>query len=523
MGRQCTCPGKSNLLMSGRTLIRGVNWVGDAVMTMPAIRAIKRARPDDTCTLLVKPWVAALFDSDPSVDEVLHYAEEHEGFMGKFRLASMLRQHQFNSAILLQNAIDAAIPPFLARIPERIGYSRDGRGLLLTHALPHRGEDRDLHHIDYYLKLLDSAGIPPAGRDTWIYMDIQERLDARAKLATLKRPIVGINPGASFGSAKMWLPKRFSQVARRVVEDLGGSAVIFGGPAEVEIAASIAEPLAEHTKAGRTLDLAGKTSLRELMRLMSECDAIVSNDSGPMHIADALGVPLAAIFGSTSWQLTGPRKPSSHVITAGLACSPCFRRVCPESKDGDLKCMEAIEVDEVFDALRNMLPRKSAVLLDRDGTLCEDAHYLNSFDKLKVFDDISSLNHLQDKHLMLIGISNQSGIGRGIVDEGFVQEVHKLFMDKYGFDGFYYCPHRPEEHCSCRKPEPGMAHQARNEHGIDLRKSFMVGDKDADMLLGRAIGAQTILVTTGKQQTSKHADHIAANLEEVTRIISSTG
>ena len=492
--------------------------MGDAVMTMPAIRAIRHANPEAHITLLVKPWVAPLFELDPSIDSIMHYTDAHKGILGKFRLARELKEKKFDRAILLQNAFDAAAAVFLARIPARIGYDRDGRGLLLTDAISHGGRDRMMHHIDYYLDLLSEAGIPNAGRDTWLFLGINERLEARAKLSGLKRPILGINPGASYGSAKQWLPDRFAEVARRIIEELGGSVVVFGGPGEVDIAADITGRLSG-IDTSKLMNMAGKTSLRELASLMSECDSILSNDSGPMHMADAMGVPLTAIFGSTSAELTGPRKASSQSIVAPLECSPCFKRVCP---DGDsLACMEAIGVEEVFAVIKSSVKHRRAVIFDRDGTLCEDANYLNSWDNFKVFDEVSSLNSLIDNNYRLIGISNQSGIDRGIVNEAFVHEVNKLFLDKLGFSAFYYCPHHPNKGCSCRKPEPGLALRASNELGVNLRESFVVGDKDADMLLGRAIGAYTILVTTGKQQTSEHADFIATGLSQaVSHILS---
>jgi len=502
--------------MKNKILIRGVNWVGDAVMTMPAIRAIKRSDPDSDISLLVKPWVAPLFEKDPFIDRTIHYKDSHSGVLGKFQLARVLREENFQRAILLQNAFDAAITAWLARIPERIGYARDARGLLLTHSLKHMGEDRNMHHIDYYLKLLESVGIKSAGNDTWIHLSLEERMAAREKLSSLKRPILGINPGASYGSAKQWLPGRFAEVAGRTVDELGGSVLVFGGPGELDICDDITSRVENYVNDGKIVPLAGKTALRELIALMSECDVILSNDSGPMHIADALAVPLVAIFGSTSPELTGPRKPSSHVIRADIDCSPCFRRKC---SDIGLPCMEFIGVDEVFDAITQAIPSERAVLLDRDGTICEDADYLNSWDKLKAFDDINSLNHLINLDFKLIGITNQSGIARGIVSEDFVGQVNEMFIDRHGFSGFYYCPHHPDEACQCRKPEPGLAIRARDEHGIDPRRSFVIGDKDSDMLLGRTIGAYAILVTTGKQESSPHADFTASGLDQAVKHI----
>ncbi|MCK4910985.1 MAG: lipopolysaccharide heptosyltransferase II [Thermodesulfovibrionales bacterium] len=502
--------------MSEKILIRQVNWLGDAVMTMPAIRALRLANPDAHITLLAKPWVSAIFEKDPNIDEIIPYEDRHEGFFGKFTLAREIRHNGFDTAVLLQNAFDSGLMAYLAKIPRRIGFDRDYRGWTLTERVPFDGEDRKLHHVDYYLELLRKSGTRAERTEPWIYLDISERLAAREALSALNRPIIGINPGASFGSAKMWLPDRFAAIAEHAVEDLGGSAVIFGGPGEVSIEKEIFGCLSPEVK-GKTLQMAGNTTLRELCALISECDAIISNDSGPMHVAYAVRTPLVSIFGSTSPELTGPPvSPDNSVLRPELPCTPCFKRKCP---DKDLKCMEAISSDDAIKAIESVLPSKRAVFFDRDGTLCEDAHYLNSMANLKVFDDINSLNMLSDKQFILIGISNQSGIARGIVDEGFVTDLHTMFRDKHGFKGFYHCPHLPNEGCPCRKPEPGMIYQARSELGINLRRSFVVGDKDSDMLLAKAVGATSILVRTGKQQHSEYASHTVKGLREAVELI----
>ncbi|HEB02104.1 MAG TPA: HAD-IIIA family hydrolase, partial [Nitrospirae bacterium] len=296
--------------------------------------------------------------------------------------------------------------------------------------------------------------------------------------------------------------------------------VIFGGPGEATIEKEIFSCLGPEAKE-KTLAMTGKTTLRELSALISECDALISNDSGPMHVGYAVRTPLVAIFGSTSPELTGPPKASDNtVIMSSLPCAPCFKRTCPEP---EIKCMKAISQDDAISSIDKVLPTERAVFFDRDGTLCEDAHYLNSMDKLKVFDDISSLKLLINKQFKLIGISNQSGIARGIVDEGFVMDLHAMFMDRHGFDDFLHCPHLPEEGCPCRKPEPGMIYQARSRHAIDLKKSFIVGDKDSDMLLAKAVGACGILVQSGKQEGSEHAEYIVKGLKEAVEVILSEG
>ncbi len=491
-------------------LVRGVNWVGDAVMTLPALRVLRKALPETRISLLVKPWVSPLFEKDPNIDEILIYGDEYQGIIGKIKLSRMLNKKGFCSSVLFQNAFDAAFIAFLAGIRERAGYNRDGRGFLLTTSVPMPHNERKVHHINYYLNLLDQLGIRAEYLVPYLYLSFDERLSARNLLKDMKRPVLGINPGAEYGSAKRWFPERFAEVANWFVKDTKGSAVIFGGRNEVGIAQEINKLIPEDK-----LLLAGKTSLRELVSLISECDVFVTNDSGPLHIAYAVGTPLVAIFGSTDPELTGPppgaEQNSNVVLTHSLSCSPCFERTC---KNNDMRCMYAITSDDVYLGIKKILPSKPAIFFDRDGTLCKDVGYLSKYDDLQIFRDINAAKFLRERGFKLIGVSNQSGIARGLIKEDFVREVNKIFIEQYDFDDFYYCPHHPAEHCPCRKPEPGMLLRARAKHGIDLKRSFIVGDKEADMILARAVGAKGIFVKTGQDKESLSADYEARDLKE---------
>lgn len=498
-------------------LIRGVNWIGDAVMTIPALRALKRSLPEARLCLLVKPWVAPLFEKDPDIDEIILYSDEYRGLAGKLRLARRLKEYGFDFAVLFQNAFDAALITFLARIKKRIGYSRDGRGFLLTDALPCDAPEKNLHHIDYYLNLVKKSGFNGTPDLPWLFLDIEERKRARQMLEGLKRPVIALNPGAVYGSSKRWFPERFAEVASRVITELNGSAVILGGPKESGIADDILKHVAPSLVTHASLlNLSGRTTLRELIAIISESDVLVTNDSGPMHIGYAVGTPLVAIFGSTSPEHTGPVGKSDIVIKKSIACSPCFERQCNKNK---LACMDLVTSEEVYSAVKKLAFRKRAVFFDRDGTLCRDAHYLSRMEDLEIFPEIMTLSLLRNKGFSLIGVSNQSGIARGIVQENFTKQVNRIFMDQYGFDAFYYCPHHPEEHCSCRKPEPGMLIRSRNDHGIDLKRSFVVGDKEDDMILARTVGAKAILVKTGKAETSAYADAVVDGLDDAVRAI----
>ncbi len=518
-------------------LVRGVNWIGDAVMTLPALRALRKALPEAKISLLVKPWVSAIFERDPNVDEIISYNDVHRSIFGKMKLSRMLNKKGFSCAILFQNAFDAAFITFLAGIKERAGYNRDGRGFLLTNAVKVPQKETNIHHIYYYLNLLEQLGIDAKYSGPYIYLSLDERLFARNLLKEMKRPILGINPGAEYGAAKRWFPERFAEIANWFIKDTSGSVVIFGSKKEEDIAQKIDYLFSKQQSNpplpffnshlskggyrgveegnGGILNLAGKTSLRELISLISECDVFVTNDSGPLHISYAVGTPMVAIFGSTDSELTGPPSGtignSNVVVTNKFSCSPCFERTC---RNNDLRCMYAITSDDVYLGIKKVLPNKPAVFFDRDGTLCSDNGYLSRYEDLKIFPEVNTVPILKERGLKLIGVSNQSGIARGLIREDFVREVNTIFIERYGFDDFYYCPHHPEEHCPCRKPEPGMVLRARAEHGIDLKQSYVVGDKEADMLLAKTVGAKGIFVKTGQDKESPSADYEAKDLKE---------
>ncbi len=485
-------------------------------MSMPSLRAIRRAMPGARISHLVKPWVAPLFEKSPDIDDIISYDDRYKGILGKFALSKALKQENYDMAILLQNAFDAAMVAYLAGIPERIGYGRDFRSLMLTKSILFSGEDRRMHHIDYYLELLRRAGFEAPYSIPWLELSLEERLWAREELKPLRRPVIGINPGAQFGPAKQWMPERFAEIIRRISEELDGSTVLFGGPSEVKLAEEIINMAS--VEPARAFMAAGKTTLRELSALISECDALVSTDSGPMHIGYATRTPLVAIFGSTSPTLTGPVGYGFKVVSSSVECSPCFERRC--NKKEVMRCMEAITAEDVMDALKDILPINKAVFFDRDGTLCEYTEYLSDWHYFKVMDDITSLTNLINMDYLLIGVTNQSGIARGLVRENFVKEVNAAYTGKYRFRDFYYCPHHPDEHCSCRKPEPEMLLRARAEHRVDLKRSFVVGDRESDILLAKAVGAKSVLIDSDRAGNARQsADFIAKGLTEAVELI----
>ncbi len=344
-----------NLNQARRILVRAVNWVGDAVMTTPAIGAIRESFPQAEITLLANPLVAQLFSPHQWIDRVITFDRNgvHRGLFGRFRLAQELRKAAFDVAIILPNSFDSALVPWLAGIPVRLGKSSDGRGFMLTARYCPDARQAVAHEVEYYLGLVRHFGITGQAQVPLLTVTEAEAHSADLRLAehglSADDLIVGINPGAAFGSAKRWYPERFGEVAERLAGEWDAKVVVFGGAGETDIAAGI-----ERHLAGRCCNLAGKTSVRELMALIRRCNFFVTNDSGPMHIAAALGVPLVAVFGSTDHATTSPYTDQATIVRKEIECAPCKLRECPT----DHRCMTAVSSDDVIAAAQKYAHRK---------------------------------------------------------------------------------------------------------------------------------------------------------------------
>ena len=338
-----------------RLLIRGTNWVGDSVMAIPALREVRRLLPRAHITLLVLPWVSDIYQGSPWVNAVWLYDREgrHAGTAGRFRLVRKLARGGFDAALLLQNAFEAALLTRLAGIPLRAGYRRDARGWLLTHAVSIDPRLKARHQTYYYLDLVERlAGREralddpsPAHEKTAPDLPLrpEDHALARQRLeqegVRFQGKVIGVHPGAAFGSAKRWMEDRFAQVLDRLIRTHGAEAILFGSRQERPVSEAICGHMA-----ARPLVLSGRTTLSELIAMIACCDLFITNDSGPMHLAAALGIPTLALFGSTDQVATGPLGPTAVVLNKNVECSPCLLRECPI----DHRCMTRITVEEVF-------------------------------------------------------------------------------------------------------------------------------------------------------------------------------
>ncbi len=326
-------------------LVRATNWLGDAVMSLPALRAIRERFPQARITLLARPWVAGLYTRERFADETMLTG-------GGFHA---LRARRFDTAILLTNSFQTALTMRLAGIPHRIGYARDGRGWLLTDAIsPPKPGEIPQHEAFYYLELLRRAGLIDSLPPT---QTIELAGAAEARRAGLERfaamgisrPLVGVSPGAQNSRAKQWMPDRFAEAAVRVSAALDAVIVLFGSPAEHPLCQMLAESV---RRAGRpVLNLAGETTLPQFAEMAAACRVFLTNDSGAMHVASALGVPTVAVFGPTDSIATAPAGPASRIIRKPVDCSPCMLRDCPI----DHRCMTAVSAAEVASAALDLL------------------------------------------------------------------------------------------------------------------------------------------------------------------------
>ncbi len=357
-----------------RILVRGVNWLGDAVMTTPALLRLREKFPDAHITLLCPEKLCELWQHHPAVNETIPFAKGES----IFAISKKLRAGKFNLALVLPNSPRSALEVFLTGIPQRIGYARPWRNFFLTKTIAPRAKAMKMqkktvaeihqlvagekignwqsaignpqaHQIHEYLHLVAALGANPGPLAPQLTVTPEEMDAARKKfgLEKIAPPVFGLNPGAEYGPAKRWPAEKFLAAAKEIQRQTGCAWLIFGGKNDANTTAQIESAIGNRQS---TINLAGQTTLRELMSLLKLCRVLLTNDTGPMHVAAALGTPVVVPFGSTSPELTGPGLPGDachRLLKSDAPCSPCFLRVCPI----DFRCMNGIAVEQVVEAI----------------------------------------------------------------------------------------------------------------------------------------------------------------------------
>jgi heptosyltransferase II len=323
------------LTLQGPLVVRSPNWLGDAVMALPAVRNLKTMLGDDPLVVAAPEKLAALWRKCPFVDEVIAL-EKPKNIQAAAR---QLRAGKFGSAVLLPNSLRSAAEAWLAGIPQRIGYARGGRGLLLTHAIPAPARNpARLHQRFYYLDLVTALGGPSDA-------SLPQLRKGAAIVTGWRGLVLAICPGAEYGPAKRWPVVNFVAVARHFIATRKAKIILLGAAADMPIAEEFARQVPEAE------NRVGKTSLDEFVAALVSARLVLCNDSGAMHAASALGVPTVAVFGSTEPQMTGPMGERTAVLRHHVPCSPCFLRECPI----DFACMKSITPDMVIATAEKML------------------------------------------------------------------------------------------------------------------------------------------------------------------------
>jgi len=321
--------------LPSRILIRSSNWLGDAVMTVPAIRAIKRSEPSPHVAVLTQGKLADFWKAVPEVDEIIEIKNSDTVFSVARKIKG------FEMALLLPNSIRSALEVYLARIPRRAGYLGKKRRWLLNEILDEKPRsERPRHQVYHYLDLAKFAGatVDDAALNPGSFFPSNRN----SKIATDRKIKIGLCPGAEYGAAKRWLPERFAEVANTVSQRRECEWFLYGTQRDKTVGDGIAGLLE-----GSFTDLIGKTTLAELIASLTQCSLLVTNDTGTMHLAAFLGVPTVSIFGSTEPILTGPLGAGHRVLRHHVECSPCFLRDCPI----DFRCMKSVETGEVVEAV----------------------------------------------------------------------------------------------------------------------------------------------------------------------------
>ncbi|HEY0099168.1 MAG TPA: lipopolysaccharide heptosyltransferase II [Pyrinomonadaceae bacterium] len=334
-----------------RVVVRGANWVGDAVMTVAALRELRRVLPAAHITLATRPWAQDIFAGAGIVDELLLIDDTRRGVRATLRQIAQWRARRFDLALLFPNAFEPAFIAAAARVPLRVGYATDGRAFLLTHPLAVPAWRSEQHEVFYYLNLVFGLEHTLTGeaqfenREPHFQLQTSSERQAAARQllerhgALPDRPLVALCPGSTNSRAKRWPAERYAALADHLMGKAKANVVLIGAREELDVTQEVVARMRR-----RPVVLTGETDLAETIAVLSVADLLVTNDTGPAHISAALERPTLVIFGATNPLTTRPFSPTADIIRHPPDCAPCMLRDCPI----DHRCMTAITPEEVF-------------------------------------------------------------------------------------------------------------------------------------------------------------------------------
>jgi heptosyltransferase-2 len=349
-----------------RVVVRGTNWVGDAVMTIPALRELRRVLPHAHITLATRSWARGLFAEADFIDDLLIYDRGAGDLRAVVRQVRQWRRQPFDLAVLFQNAFEAAVIAAGARVPVRLGYATERRRALLTHPLAVPAWKEERHELFYYLNLVSELERLLYGtsnvesREPVFALAVSDERKAQAHELLLAhgareaRPLIALCPGSINSRAKRWPAERYAALADRFIEELGANVALVGSTEEMDVALEVCARMRHEP-----VMLVGRTDLAQAVAVLSVSDLLVTNDTGPAHIAAALDCPTLVIFGPTDPTTTRPFSSAAEVIRRPPDCAPCMLRDCPI----DHRCMTLISADEVFARSNAIRKRQHAGVL----------------------------------------------------------------------------------------------------------------------------------------------------------------
>ncbi len=334
-----------------KILVRGANWIGDSVMSVPAMRELRRIFPDAKITLHTRTWADGVFRDASFIDEIVTYDRHKWVIKDILDNSQFLKTDGYDLAVLFPNSFESALTSFLTRIPRRIGYNKDARGLLLTDPIAVPEWKNRRHESFYYLNLVAEVERLVLGRETvshsvpssTIEISDERRIAARQQLADfgvdLSRKTVALGVGSTNSRAKRWPAERYAELNDRLQRELEVNVLLVGSKDEADVAGTV-----ETQAFKKPLNIVGQTNMDEVAAILSEIDLLISNDMGLAHLAPAVGAETIVIFGPTNPETTAPFSENAHILRHQVECSPCMLRDCPI----DHRCMTRVSVDEVF-------------------------------------------------------------------------------------------------------------------------------------------------------------------------------
>jgi len=523
-----------------RILVIRLSSLGDIILTTPVLDALKENYGNSEISFLTKQKYQGLFESDPRVDSVIYFEAEgkDKGVSGLLRLRGSLNREKIDLIVDLHSNLRSFLVRLLVRAGKKVHYHKKliPRFLMVRFK---RWRVKPVSTVDNYLKSLGEIGIRAWSRIPRLYSKKESEIWAEnffVENGLLRDQIlIGVAPGAKW-ETKRWDLDRFSSMAKHLSQDLPVKILLVGDKDALKPIEEI-ENYAGKERTIQAVDL----PLDRLIALVKRCGLFISNDSGLMHLASALGVPTIGIFGPTSPGLGfSPSGLEDKVFWAGVDCSPCSLHGEKECVMESRYCMDNIKPEDVIKEAKKIIGADKVIFLDRDGTITGEKDFVSRIEEIKFIPGSKeALKTLQELGYKLIIVSNQSGIARGIMTVEQVEEVNSFILkelekDGIKIEGIYYCSHHPEENCDCRKPRTGLIRKALQGHPLKLKDAWVIGDKLSDILLGRNIKGKSILVLTGYGQGTKQKieskadvyawhkpDYIAKDLLEAASFIKS--